>query len=44
MTNAGTRHYDIYVAADGSEAVAIRTDPDAVEILRFTKVGGPSGD
>ena len=40
----GTRRYDIYVAADGSEAVAVRTDPGAVEMLRFTKVGGPSGD
>jgi hypothetical protein len=44
MTNSGTRHYDIFVAADGSEAVAIRTDPGAVEILTFKRASGPHED
>ena len=38
MTNAGTRHYDLFVAADGSQVVGIRTDPGFVEVLRFKKV------
>ncbi len=44
MTNASTRHYDIFVAADGSEAVAVRTDPDVVEILRLKRISEPSED
>ena len=35
MTNAGTRHYDLFIALDGTQAVAIRTDPGVVEMLRF---------
>jgi hypothetical protein len=38
MTNAGNRHYDLFVAADGSEAVGIRTDLGFVEILRLRKL------
>jgi hypothetical protein len=41
MINAGTRHYDIYVAPDGSTAVAIRTDTGVVELLRFRRVSPP---
>ena len=44
MTNAGTRHYDIFVAADGSAAVAIRTDTGLVEILKLRRVSELSED
>lgn len=44
MTNAGTRNYDIFVAADGSEMVGIRTDPGVVEILRLKRVSRPGED
>lgn len=44
MTNAGTRHYDLFVASDGSEVIGIRTDPGFVEILRFEKVGKNRND
>jgi hypothetical protein len=44
MTNAGSRHYDIFVAPDGSEGVGIRTDAGAVEIMRFKRVSRRSED
>jgi hypothetical protein len=44
MTNAGTRHYDIFAAPDGSEIVGIRTDPGVVEILKLKRVSGRSED
>ena len=40
--NAGTRHYDIYVAPDGSAVVGIRTDPGVVEIVKYKRVSPPS--
>jgi len=40
--NSGLRHYDIYVAPDGSAAVGIRTDPGVVEIVKFKRVSPPS--
>ena len=40
--NAGIRHYDIYVAPDGSALVGIRTDQGFVEILKFKRVSLPS--
>lgn len=42
MTNSGLRHYDIFVAPDGSEAIAIRTDEGVVEILKLKRVSGTS--
>ena len=44
MVNAGIRHYDIYVAPDGSALVGIRTDTDprVVEIVKFKRVSPPS--
>ena len=42
MINAGIRHYDIYVAPDGSLLVGIRTDPGVVEIVKFKRVSPPS--
>jgi len=42
MIGDGTRHYDIYVAPDGSAAVGIRTDPGVVEIVKFKRVSPPS--
>lgn len=44
MTNAGTRHYDIFAASDGSEVVGIRTDTGVVEILKLKRVSGHSED
>ena len=41
MFNDGTRHYDIYVAPDGSAVVGIRTDPGVVEIVKFKRVSPP---
>ena len=40
--NSGKRHYDIYVAPDGSAVVAIRTDPGVVEIVKYKRVSPPS--
>ena len=42
MTNSGVRHYDIFVAADGSEVVSIRTDEGVVEIVKLKRVSGTS--
>ena len=44
MTNAGTRHYDLFIAVDGSQAVGIRTDLGLVEILSFNRVSRNSDD
>jgi hypothetical protein len=44
MINSGVRHYDIYVAPDGSELVAIRTDTGVVEIVKFKRVSPPSNN
>src|SRR3954449_6916153 len=41
MTNAGMRHYDIYVAPDGSEVIGVRTDSGVVEILTLKRVTPP---
>lgn len=37
MTSAGRVHWDIFVATDGSEGVAVRTDDGNIGILTFKK-------